>query len=646
MKYFDDLPKRHTNHITESKAENAFQQIISSSECFMIQQTDKHDYGTDYQIEVTDGEYATNIRIHIQLKGTKKALNKDGSISIDINRSNLNYLISQAYSFFVCYHIPTNTLKFCSADAVLHQYAHSEHQWMKQRTITVNFKENLTISKLKTLAKFVKVNSDSLRNSKIKQITTSSNELINIIRTAPDDFYIPVELERAETLLSKLYNNSEDQKISDAFDRFLALFPADHNAIIYCYMAEINISINSKIRNIDRIKNGISYLESKLNTNQFSKESLLYSIGNGYSALGLYQNAINAYKDSIKRLNNSNNQLLAMCYKNLGTSYENIGNQQEALICFEQSLIYNNQLPEAHFALGIFHLKNGEYEVALKHFDEIVFDESPPEKQLSVLGWRINTLFNLKEGRTAFREINTLVSSATNNWVWSWCTQQVVIFGRNSIDNAKLSITFWNRYLKKKPNCSIGNREWLHNQLYLRSEYQNIDFTFQNFKNYFETMIPHIRDQDAAFLWDKLGHWAQDNEDWNEAEYCFRTAYKLAKGEYGYCLGTALLFLDRPAESLPLLLEQAEKIQPDEQSWYQVASAYNKLGKAEEAIIAYKKAISLNSNYDLAWFNLGGIYWNQGNPEKANEIWKQAIEKFPDHELTALLYRNLPDAFN
>lgn len=646
MKHFDDLPKRHTNHIIETKAENAFQQVISASECFMIQQTDKQDYGTDYQIEVTDGEYATNIRIHVQLKGTKKALNKDGSISIDIKRSNLNYLISQPHSFFVCYHIPTDTLKSCSADAVLRQYGHSGHQWTEQQTITVNFTENLSIAKLEFLAKFAKANTISLRNTKIKQIIASSNELMNTIRDVPYDLYIPEDPELAATLLSTLYNNSEDQKISDAFDRFLALFPPDHNAIIYCYMAEINIGMAQKDINIARIKNGITYLKTKLKTKQFSSGSLLYSIGNGYSVLGINKDAITAYKKAIDNLNNSDIDLLAMCYKNLGSSYDNIGNQAEAISCYKKSITYNNQLPEANFALGNFYLKNGKYEEALKHFDEIVFAEPTTEKQFSVLGWRVNALFNLKEGRSAFREINTLLSNTANSgeWIWSWCAQQVALFGRDSIDNAKLSISFWDRYLKKHPNCPHGVREWLLNQFYLRSESLDIGFTYPAFKFHFESIIQYLQAEDAAFLWDRLGHWAQENNNWNEAEYCFRKAYDLEKGKYGYCLGTALVFLNRPQESLPLLLEQALMIQPDDMSWFQVASTYEKLGKIEEAISAYEKVISLNSNYDLAWFNLGGIYWNLGNLAKASEIWKQAIKRFPDHELTALLYRDIPNA--
>ncbi|WP_229274516.1 tetratricopeptide repeat protein [Burkholderia pseudomallei] len=166
--------------------------------------------------------------------------------------------------------------------------------------------------------------------------------------------------------------------------------------------------------------------------------------------------------------------------------------------------------------------------------------------------------------------------------------------------------------------------------------------TYLAFKTEFDASIQHLEGEAAALLWDRLGHWAQDDENWEEAERCFRAAYKLAGGHYGYCLGTALNFLNRPEESLPILLPQTEEIQSDDMSWYQVAVAYEKLGRVLESINAYLKAIELNPNYELAWFNMGGVHWNAGEFEEASRVWKTAVDKFPDHELAALLRRDIP----
>jgi tetratricopeptide (TPR) repeat protein len=165
---------------------------------------------------------------------------------------------------------------------------------------------------------------------------------------------------------------------------------------------------------------------------------------------------------------------------------------------------------------------------------------------------------------------------------------------------------------------------------------------YAEFRDEFDRHIAHIDADDAALPWDRLGHWAQDEGDWSEAERCFSKAYELEGGHYGYCLGTALNFLGRYEESLPLLLEQAQVHQPDAVSWFQVASAYANLKRAPEAINAYQKALVLDPDYALAMFEIGGTYWNSGDFKQAAEVWKAAIARFPDHELAAKVKRDFP----
>ena len=141
----------------------------------------------------------------------------------------------------------------------------------------------------------------------------------------------------------------------------------------------------------------------------------------------------------------------------------------------------------------------------------------------------------------------------------------------------------------------------------------------QDFES-FKQAIANVVSQgapDPAFLWDRVGHWAQDENNWVEAEKCYRKAFELSPAKYGYCLGTALNFLRRYEEALPILTEQAEKHIPDAMSWFQVAVAREGTNDIEGCISAYKRALQLDEDYDLAWFNLGGIYWNSQNEELA-----------------------------
>jgi tetratricopeptide (TPR) repeat protein len=187
-----------------------------------------------------------------------------------------------------------------------------------------------------------------------------------------------------------------------------------------------------------------------------------------------------------------------------------------------------------------------------------------------------------------------------------------------------------------------ARRELLLTIFYLRTAGEDGGKSYAEFRDEFDRQVPHIDADDAALPWDRLGHWAQDEGDWAEAERCFRKAYDLKGGHYGYCLGTALNFLGRYEESLPLLLEQAQGHQPDAMSWFQVASAHANLKRAPEAISAYQKALALDPDYALAMFDLGGAYWNSGDFMQASEVWKDAIARFPEHELAVRVKRDFP----
>lgn len=110
MEFLDDLPKRHSTHDTAEAAETAFEAAIGTCKLFIVQQKDRRDYGTDVQIEARDGDAMTNLRVHVQLKGTETAANADGSISVEVARANLNYLLAQRDSIYVCYHVPSQRL--------------------------------------------------------------------------------------------------------------------------------------------------------------------------------------------------------------------------------------------------------------------------------------------------------------------------------------------------------------------------------------------------------------------------------------------------------------------------------------------------------------------------------------------------------
>ena len=76
MSYLDDFPKRDSSHRIESQSKVAFRAAISECEEFVIQ-SDECDYGTDFVIEAKDAGEMTNVRVHVQLKGTSPDISSE-----------------------------------------------------------------------------------------------------------------------------------------------------------------------------------------------------------------------------------------------------------------------------------------------------------------------------------------------------------------------------------------------------------------------------------------------------------------------------------------------------------------------------------------------------------------------------------------
>lgn len=636
MDELDELPGRGNNHAIDDAADLAFRQAITLSGAFIIQGAARRDYGVDYWLEVVGEDVATNVTVHVQLKGTEEDLNDDGSVSVSVRRVNLNYLLMHPHSIYVCYHLPSASLRVRPAESVLAQYAHGAAGWSAQKTVTVKFDDTLTDTRLRALADLAQGRAVASRNKRAAQVRAPSSEFAKVVRRTLPELHVPEDPKVAADLLDRLYQDDAEELISDAADRFRAVLGDDHDAMGFCHMAEVNLAMAGRGRDRERISNAVEFFKSRLTTGRFEPGSLHYTIGNGLSGLGDERGAVKAYETALQYLDPTQaREQVAQCHKNLGTSFEKLGEEEEALAHYRRALELSPHLNEAHHALASHYHRLGQYEEALEHFDRIAFPDSRLGKQLSVSGWRANIFFNLGNAKSAFREINRLVSDARNEeWIWPWCARQVATFGRMSPESAKLALAFWERFLAAHPNDADGVREYLLGELFLRS-HDRQDQTLEVFRARFEENIVHVRAEQAAYPWDRLGHWAQDEGDWNQAERCYRKAYDLEGGHYGYCLGTALNFLGRYEESLPLLLAQAEELQPDEQSWFQVAVAHEHLGNTAASILAYEKAIALNPSYDLAWFNLGGVHWNSRDWNKARATWKVAVDRFPYHPQAA-----------
>ncbi len=103
-------------------------------------------------------------------------------------------------------------------------------------------------------------------------------------------------------------------------------------------------------------------------------------------------------------------------------------------------------------------------------------------------------------------------------------------------------------------------------------------------------------------------------------------------------LYTQGLFQKALAQGLELM-----KDFPNSINLYNIIGASNKgLGKLDEAIEAYKKAISLKPDYTEAYYNMGIALKNQGKLDEAIEAYNKAVSVKPDY---AEAYYNMGNVF-
>lgn len=638
----DDFPIRDNNSELAAQAEVAFERAVIEAGQFVVQQRDRRDYGTDFQLEAKHSGGMTNFRVHAQLKGTDKATNKDGSISISVDRTNLNYMLSQPDSIYVCYHAPARELFVRSAEDVYRDAEHKSEEWRSQDSLTIRFR-----------ALFDTQFQSSLRARTVAASAAQRNDRLNWVARHPDGFpeevatniptiVVPELPDDAFDALSSLYERGQDDVISKAFEQFYACFDADDPRLTYAYLSEINLAMRRKRFNRERVSAAIDFIKR---SRPDDCPDALYCRANGHSALDQTDEAQRLYREAILKAAGENPHLAAQCWKNLGTEIEKEGNNPEARHCYERAVALAPDLIEAHMALAMSHRDAGDLEAALHHFDHVMWAVNDVAPTLAARGHRLEVYFRLGMTEKAFDDIAVLLPHGDRHpWIFDWCALLVYNYARTNDSSVLRAIRFWDAYLRIRPKDRRAQKERLLCLAYAKIHGQAVGLDYGRYVADVSAYLA-VDSTDAAYLWDRVGHWAQEDGDWGQAEQQYRKAYSQEPDRYGYCLGTALNFLKRFEEALPILLEQAITHQPDAMSWFQVAIAQEGVGDISGCKESYHQALILDPDYDLALFNLGGVYWNKGPKVDAIKIWKEAISRFPNHALSQKLRRNFPQIF-
>ncbi|MEZ6104426.1 MAG: DUF4365 domain-containing protein [Pirellulaceae bacterium] len=638
----NDFPIRDSNSDLAEQAEAAFEDAIVKARQFVVQQRDRRDYGTDFQIEAKDSGGMTNFGVHAQIKGTDKAPNKDSSISISVARTNLNYMLSQPNSIYVCYNSTRRALLVRSAEDVFRDAEHEGEGWRSQDRVTIRFRMPFDAEFQSGLRARTVAASTVNRDHRLRWVVTPPDHFPEEVATTIPTIIVPESPVDALDALISLYERGQDDVISKAFEQFSACFGAHDHRLTYAYLSEINLAMRGNRFNRERVCAAIDFVEK---TRPDDCADALYCRANGHSALGQINEAKRLYREAIRKASDDNPHLVAQCWKNLGSELEREEVHAEARQCYERAIALSPDLMEAHMALAMSHRDAANLETALSHFDQVVWADNDIAPTLAARGHRLEVYFRLGMDNKAFDEIAVLMPHGDRHpWILDWCGMLVYNYARTTDSSILEAIRFWEAYRRMRPRDRRGQQERLLCLAYAKMHGQTVAIDYGGYVREVSACLA-IDSTDAAHMWDRAGHWAQVDEDWEQAEQQYRKAYSLEPERFGYCLGTALNFLKRFEEALPILLDQATTHHPDALSWFQVAIAQEGVGNIEGCKDSYRRALNLDPEYEFAMFNLGGIYWNHGPRGEAIRVWSDALRRFPSHPLSEKLRREYSEIF-
>ena len=458
---------------------------------------------------------------------------------------------------------------------------------------------------------------------------------------------VPTDPTRAEELLIRLRERGADQIVSDLFEEFRAAVRPE--AMMHAYLSEIDVGVTGGIPRAGRILEGISILNSAVIQKKISPSSGHYAIGNAHLALKNFEGAITSYDAALETEGPGEALIIAQVLANRGSAYKGLGEIIKCMESYEQALKADPSLAEARMMLAHHCVESRDYCQALEHLNHTIRRRGSAVMPESMHGWRALVHFRLGNHQLAFQDIWSIVAHAENlPWAWSWSANLVANHGAYDIESTQMALMFWDEFQRGHPEHLGGRLEALHCEYMLK----NLESARINFEQFRENSLElaELVPNEKPLLLDRIGHWAQVDSNWNEAETAFRSAFELRPETFACCLGTALNFLERYEEAIEVMLPFADTHPEDAIVQFQLGVSLSRTARNFEAAKRFARAAMLDMSYEKAWFNLGGNLWNISNASvelddwayHALRIWAYALTQWPDHELSYELKSNLP----
>jgi hypothetical protein len=138
------LPKGDRADDLQQQSLTAFRAAVPVDR-FLFRDERVDDKGVDVSLELKANGCFTNIRTQVQLKSTDRAsTNADGSVSLQVDVSNLNYMLNGPSPLYLLWIAPTNELRYAWAQDEARRLHEQSPDWDQQGKVTLRFSAFVT----------------------------------------------------------------------------------------------------------------------------------------------------------------------------------------------------------------------------------------------------------------------------------------------------------------------------------------------------------------------------------------------------------------------------------------------------------------------------------------------------------------------
>jgi tetratricopeptide (TPR) repeat protein len=190
------LPGADVNAELERRSVAAFIASLPADK-FLFRDERAADAGVDGSLELLVDSKFTNLRSQVQLKSTSSPKeNQDGSITVQVRASNLNYLLNGPSPLYVLYIAPRGELRFAWARDERRRLDQVNPGWMEQTTVAIRFVHRLTTEALEEIHEYIKKEGrldrrihDLLGSASAGERVITSIDPTTLENTDPDEVY-------------------------------------------------------------------------------------------------------------------------------------------------------------------------------------------------------------------------------------------------------------------------------------------------------------------------------------------------------------------------------------------------------------------------------------------------------------------------